>query len=346
MKPTKPKSRGANAGRKGSKRFACVEIVLLDQGPLRSRTASDCSREMARVEKAKADWKRYQTEDRASFERWMAATFGSQLSRLRELDATVQSLEALIDAVDFEMNYNGARSYRAAYARVQERRDAPPPEPSQEEAGQPDFEEIPEFEQELIFQEFLRDALGMNPDRMGDRQYEKMFSQFKAKAFPKHEPEPPPQPPPAPPKPEQSRIKEIYRLLVRRLHPDTRAESDAEVSALWHDVQEAYGSGNVERLEMLLALTEMQSSETSEQTTLFQMRGVLKELRRAFNAIQRNLKAAKADPAWNFSQLINRAPLEKRVRRDLESRLSDREGRVRSYEALVASWSPRAKKRS
>ena len=39
------------------------------------------------------------------------------------------------------------------------------------------------------------------------------------------------------------RIKEIYRRLVRRLHPDLRANGDATVSSLWHEVQEAYAAG-------------------------------------------------------------------------------------------------------
>jgi hypothetical protein len=38
---------------------------------------------------------------------------------------------------------------------------------------------------------------------------------------------------------EEARFKEIYRILVRRLHPDLRADGDATVSALWHEVQEA-----------------------------------------------------------------------------------------------------------
>src|SRR6202020_2367124 len=74
--------------------------------------------------------------------------------------------------------------------------------------------------------------------------------------------------PPRAVKPEAGRIKELYRLLVRRLHPDLRADKDAEVSHFWHDVQEAYEQGNVERLEMLLALTDLQSNAAGEQTSL------------------------------------------------------------------------------
>ena len=117
------------------------------------------------------------------------------------------------------------------------------------------------------------------------------------------------------------------------------------MSALWHEVQEAYSAGNVERLEMLLALTDLQSNTTGEHTSLSQMRSVLTELRRSFNALRRNLRAAKEDPAWNFSQLKDRAALEKKVRLGLASNLERREQRLRWLEEQIADWSAPAKGR-
>ena len=134
-------------------------------------------------------------------------------------------------------------------------------------------------------------------------------------------------------------------MLVRRLHPDTRADRDAEVSALWHEVQEAYTAGNVDRLEMLLAFTDIQSNTAGEHTSLFQMRSVLAELRSAFNALQRNLRAAKKDHAWNFARLEDRSKIEARVRREMESTLAWHEGQLRELEALLAKWSAPPKPR-
>jgi hypothetical protein len=45
-----------------------------------------------------------------------------------------------------------------------------------------------------------------------------------------------------------TRLKEIYRQLVRRLHPDARTDAKDGVEAIWHEVQEAYVKGDVERL--------------------------------------------------------------------------------------------------
>jgi len=104
-------------------------------------------------------------------------------------------------------------------------------------------------------------------------------------------------------------------------------------------VQEAYGDGNVERLEMLLAMTDLQANATGEHTSLSQMRSVLAELRRSFNAIQRNLRAAKKDPAWNFGGFPNRSALEERMRSELESRLLWHAEMLAALDAKIARWS-------
>lgn len=347
-------SKGRRATHPAQKRSKDRQLVLLDQQPLRRKAASECSRAMARLENAKAQWKRFQQEDQAAFGRWVASTFGALLSRGREIEEAVRVREALVQEVEMEMFFGGARSPRAAYGKVQHRRDnpqpeadpqAPPPRPRQDEENFADgpFGDLPEFEQEMLFEDFLRVVMGMNPDRMNERKYEQMFADFKANVLGQERPEQ--QPAPEPPQPEQSRLKELYRLLVRRLHPDTRAESDAEVSAIWHEVQEAYGDGNIERLEMLLAMTDLQAKATGEHTSLSQMRSVLAELRRSFNALQRNLRAAKKDPAWNFCGLQDRSVLAERVRSELESRFLWHEGLLSQLDAKIAQWSAPAKAR-
>jgi len=313
---------------------------------------------MDKLEKARAEWRRFEREDQPAFQRWKAATLGPLMSRLREVEALVRQKEMLVQEVELEMYLSGSQSYRASYARVEKRRNAPaeeagsrgkespPPEESRADWSEEEEEELDQFTQELLFEEFLRTFLGMNPDRMSDRQYTKMFADFKANVLGRERPEPPPDErrrpepdfAPEPPKPPADRVKELYRLLVRRLHPDMRAHNNAEVSAIWHDVQEAYSAGNVERLEMLLAFTDIQSNTTGEHTSLFQMQSVLAELRSAFTAVQRTLRSAKKDLAWNFARLSNRSKLEARLRQEMETTLMWHEDQLRQLEALIAQW--------
>jgi hypothetical protein len=365
LKP-KPKPKPAPRARSKGR-----QLVQVDQGPLRRKAASECGRAMERLEKARGEWKRFEREDQPAFRRWEAATFGPLMSRLREIESLVRQKELLVQEVEREMFFGGFGSYRAAFAYVQKQRESPPPQakpksdtppPRGKEKGrgfsdEEEEEDLDEFAETLLFEEFVRTFLHMNPDRMSDRQYNKMFAEFKANVlgqdrpnrFEQHERErqrePEPDFAPESPKPQQSRVKELYRLLVRRLHPDMRADGNAEVSALWHEVQEAYDAGNVDRLEMLLAFTDIQSNTAGEHTTLFQMRSVLAELRSAFNALQRNLRAAKKDHAWNFARLDDRSMVEARVRREMETTLAWHEDQLRQLEALIAKWSAPAKPR-
>ncbi len=194
MKSAKGKPGTAHARSVAARRAKHRQLVPLDQGPLRRKAVSECGRELARVEKLRVEWKRFEHEDKPAFERWMAATFGATLSELREQESQLRVKEALIFEVEEEMFFRGTRSHRAAYAAVMRRRTNPPP-PMREDAGNPppdaerdDFEEpasddVPEFEKHLLFEDFLRSVMGINPDRMSDTKYETMFEEFQAKIF-------------------------------------------------------------------------------------------------------------------------------------------------------------------
>ena len=340
------------------KRTTDRRMILLDQRPMRKKAASECGRALARLEKSKAEWKRFQQNDQPAFSRWMTSTFETLLKRVSAIEAALAEKESLVYEVEMEMIFGGARSWRAAYREVRNRRDQqhspddpegappPPPPPRDEEKFDPsDFERIPEFEKEELFEDFLRVVMGMNTDKLNERTYARMFAEFKANLLGKERPPRQPAPPEPPPKPEQSRLKELYRLLVRRLHPDTQSENNSAVSALWHEVQEAYAHGNVERLEMVLALTDLQANTTGDHTSLSQMRSVLAELRRSFNELQRNLRMAKNDPAWDFCRVSDHTALRRRISRELESRVQRHESRRRQLDAEIARWSTPQKAR-
>jgi hypothetical protein len=346
-------------------------LIVIDQEPLRKSAASDCNRALAQLEKARVEWRRFDREDRPAFERWMAATFGGILTKIREVEARVRDKQMLVAEVEMEAMFGGRGGYGAAYERVMKHRatpqrdaenfdGAPPPQdaggwPGDGPDGGEENEEYDPFEEELLFEQFARMCLGINPDRLSDREYDRLLKEFRENVLKKgkqgqERESPPPNgsasgaAPPAAAKSESGRVKELYRLLVRRLHPDLRADKDAEVSHFWHDVQEAYGQGNLERLEMLLALTDLQSNAAGDHTSLFQMRSVLAELRKAFRALQRSLGQAKKDPAWKFAKLANRQQIRAGIQRKLERELSIHETELADMDEQIARWKAAAER--
>src|SRR4029077_6802270 len=133
------------------------------------------------------------------------------------------------------------------------------------------------------------------------------------------------------------RVKEIYRRLVRRLHPDLRADGDATVSSLWHEVQEAYAAGDVARMELLLALSDL-SNAPGVSTTLSQMRSVLSELTRSVRALELSLVEARREDSWNFARTGPSEDLQLRVERQLKHDLALRQQRLELLTGTIAVW--------
>ena len=64
-----------------------------------------------------------------------------------------------------------------------------------------------------------------------------------------------------------ARLKELYRAVVRRLHPDRQREMTVQKTEWWHQAQAAYEAGDVEQLEVILTLCEIGESGTTAHTS-------------------------------------------------------------------------------
>src|SRR3954454_3081678 len=94
-----------------------LNIVLIDQNPLRDAAGSECSAAMAKLDDARAAWHRFEREDKPSFVRWRAREFGPLLSELRDVEARVREYEALGHEVEVEMR-RGFYDPQTTYQRV------------------------------------------------------------------------------------------------------------------------------------------------------------------------------------------------------------------------------------
>lgn len=336
-------------------RRIAVEIILIDQTPLRRTVVADCTTAMARLERARLGWHRFEREDKPAFVRWRAREFGALLSKARDVEVQLRDAQTLVHEVEMEMR-RGFQDAHSAYQRVMFRRENPAA--ADEEAGGSQGREpgaagrLSEFEKEALFQEWVKKSLGTNPDKMDDDAYSTTFEAFKSHMFVSAREEPrvrnatrmgaKERVAPAEEEEEErkvdARVKELYRALVRRLHPDLRADGSAAVSALWHEVQEAYVASDVARMEILLALSDIQSSQMGEGTSLSQMHSVLSELNRSLRALEKSLLEAQGEDAWNFARTGPGNDLRLRVERQLKSDLVARMTRLDLFTRTIAAW--------
>ena len=345
---------GSKQARKTPEVTLAGEIVLIDAQPFRDRATADCSAARARLEQARSSWHRFERKDKPAFARWRAREFGALLSRAREVETQIHDYQAIVHEVEMEMRRGFQDAYRA-YQRVMARRADPSAEsPAEEAAPRPgEARKLSDFEKEALFQEWVKRSLGTNPDKMDDEAYSASFEAFKSHMFrpPAEEAGPranrarPARPEPArtasaAPEPDDevdARLKELYRRLVRRLHPDLRADGSATVSALWHEVQEAYLSGDVARMEILLALSDIETNRSTGQS-LAQLYALQRELERACWALEKSLLEAEDEEAWDFARSGPRNDLRRRVERQLKSDLAARSHRLDLLARTIADW--------
>jgi len=327
-------------------------VVLLDQEPLRKTVAADCTRAMARLDRARAGWHRFERMDKPAFGRWRAREFGALLSRAREVEEQIRAAQMLIHEVEMEMRRVFQDPF-SAYQRVMFRR-AHPAEAAEEaefsrEGGEAGGK-MSDFEKEALFQEWVKSSLGTSPDKMDDEVYSTSFEAFKSHMFRAAPEEPPGRNSCAPGRrqptnedereiatPKDDRVKELYRRLVRRLHPDLRADGSAAVSLLWHEVQEAYAASDVAQMEILLALSDIEANRIADRT-LSQLHAARAELARALRALEKSLLEAEGEDAWDFARIGPNAELRERVERQLKSDLTARVQRLDLFTRTIAEW--------
>jgi hypothetical protein len=334
---------------------------MIDQQPLRRRLAGDCAELMERLQEIRVAWHQYDREDKPAFIRWRAREFGALLSKAREVETEIRDLQAIVHEVEMEMRRRFQDPF-TAYRRVMFRRENPVA--TENEAGSWNGNDSPgsaskvsDFEKESLFQEWVQKFLGTNPDKMDDEAYTTTFEVFKAHMFkpgreeapsgslPRQQPHSarPPVAESAEEKAEEAssvdgRVKSLYRKLVRRLHPDHRADRETAVSNLWHEVQEAYAAADVARMEILLALSDMQANALGEDTSFGQMQSVRAELERSLYALEKSVAEAEEEDAWNFARTGPGEDLRVRVERQLKHELAHRVERLDLLSATITDW--------
>lgn len=308
---------------------------------------------MAQLTEVRNQWHHFERKDKPAFIRWRAREFGALLSEARQAEEKIRETRDLIHEVELELR-RFFQTPQSAYARVMFRRENPGmDEPASEASEGGGRRPLTAFEQETLFQEWVRKFLGTNPDKMDDQAYETSFAAFKAHMFSQ-----PSRPPSKLDRAKQAeiplletaeleteadvtideRVKILYRRLARELHPDTRADGSVEVSSLWHEVQEAYAAGDVARMELLLALSALQAENLEKESSMCELQLVLENLSRSLRALTKSVEEAEKEDAWDFARIGPMPELAREVERQLKFDLGNRARYLDQLQSRIAEW--------
>ena len=322
-------------------------IVPIDSTPLCNEAlgaARTAMREISRLNKQIAEFER---TIEPAFSRWERDNIGELLSRESELEAKIEALSELIEFATMQAFFTGKDPYEI-YAKAAKGKASSAPEDKHAEATEDTDQREDEARardagyspEEQDFRAHLRTIFGRDPDSMRKAEYRHMFSEYKtwrakfeettaAAASAKAKDIP-------------ARIKELYRHLVRRLHPDSGTQADPFFASLWHDLQEAYNNRDLERLEILLTITEVNKGGDSINSSLYHIRLVAKKMTSTLFGLEKRFAGIRKSDAWKFWHVNDRRQAEIKFRKAAKERVEDAEMDLAKLEAEIAHWKSEA----
>gem|GEM_PF-3607972 len=115
------------------------------------------------------------------------------------------------------------------------------------------------------------------------------------------------------------RVRELYRRLVKRLHPDHGGETSPQHLELWHLAQEGYRNSNFETLTLVFVMLVWEDREALEAITIGEMSAAADGLHHQNRLRRRELNRYNRHPACGFDALSTQQQkqLERRYRREM-----------------------------
>jgi predicted RNA-binding protein YlxR (DUF448 family) len=99
-------------------------------------------------------------------------------------------------------------------------------------------------------------------------------------------------------------------------------------------------------MELLLAMTDLQSGQKGMKSTLFHMRRAAAEFLRAAREMKGQLRKARSTPAWIFYHAPDREKVAASIRRDVATRVSQAQHSLAKMQAQLDSLIKRKSSRS
>lgn len=274
---------------------------------------------MAELERVRAELREYEEHHRPQFRRWLHREFGATLTEMREVELKLRAQQDLLFRIQSVSFFEGV-SPKKAYDFVMR---------AQEEAEREerDFREKGEERRESRKSEERHEG-GKTPfeDFFPGDDDDDPFFMPQPKQRRKAEEE------------RQVRLKEIYRMVVRKLHPDMRKELTEHERDLWHQAQEAYEKEDSEQLEVILAMCEIEEQNSTRNARLSVLQRITAMFKRTLRPLKAELKKSQKDPAWNFSAKTEAEveQLGRRVKGDIEQEVARLKMELREAEAELA----------
>ncbi len=302
---------------------AGLALMRVDGRKIREKIKREYEKLVRDLRQAREQVDRFQNENLPGFSRWVNSRFGALLTEIRETTQRLSTLQGLFLEMETEILLSGI-SPGQAYARVKEQR---------EQVKAPG-EESPESEEDP---RKTHSSRSRQTAEDGDSKFDDFFGFGKENK------------PGTAAHPLSSavahRLKELYRALARRLHPDAQKDMTPQKREWWHQAQGAYEKGDVEQLEIILSLSEIEDTGTTEKTSLSALQRISGTLKKSLRQLKAQTARHRRDPAWDFDPKGDNEVLASTMRRQLNHELRSLKVELAGMESQVAAWTAQSVRR-
>lgn len=302
---------------------------MIDNRPLQTAAWAALQRARKKLEKATCEVHRHEETDEPAFRAWIAMTFPTLVSTLREIAQQVESNSRTIEAVERESFFTG-RSPGAIWREWQQSGGVPPEplfDPEEDNSDPPSDRSTAgtkaPFDEEM--KKFFEDEGIDDDDPFGAA-----FRDIAGTLFgpgPERE---------NPAKTEDARA--IYRRLVQHLHPDRGGQWTPARARAWEQTQAAWGARDADWLARLEAEWEAGADLLGPGSALGRLRSALAAIEPARRDAERRLQTYRKHDAWRFSQQPPPASLRQRLEHQLRQDEWMLRRQLTETEALLARW--------
>ena len=269
-------------------------LITLNQTVIRKKALGECQKTLKKIDKVKQEIDQFEKKDKPAYERWIQENFGELIQKIKSWSLEIQEKRALIDEVQEEAFIQNI-TFIEAFQIVKYRREHPEEFIKEEnkKSGDENFWENTVEDEEDIFREDLNDFFKRFNEKynMNPEEFESFKKGLNGEANSKK------------PQDRDARLKERYRLIVQKLHPDKNKNASQMERELWHDAQEAYKKKDLEKLDFIIALFNIRFGSIGIESTIFDLKTANSKLEKTLKQFGQMIRRAKNEPAWLFLSL-------------------------------------------
>jgi hypothetical protein len=291
-----------------SNTITCKNLIHIENPPVKKILIDRYQSYITQIHELKSKIELFELQDEPAYETWMKQNFSKIVSEIQQVKSQSSELQNRFTEAELIALRYGI-SLEEAYKRVLEKT-----ENAKEKEKKEDEEGVDPEESD--FRDSFEKTFGFRPQKSP-----KIGSCNQRRS-----------------------LKETYRFLARKLHPDMRTVSHPHWDDLWFEAQFAYQTCNLEDLNRVALIVEAHESVHSDHPHLSTVFKVNIVFEKQIFQLENQMKNLERGPAWEFSKAsgskAEMKAFQSKTKYRLEGELKEAQTELKHYQTMEKDYRP------